>query len=283
MKCTKAIIAVAGYGTRRLPITKAVEKCMLPLLNRPIVDYVVEDCVRAGITDIYFVVSQGANQLRHYYHRDLFLEDYLIRNNKKQYIEGITPPKDVQFHFIEQDTLDPRYGTTIPVWLCRDVVEPNEHVLIIMGDQCFYREDGGSEAMELLNKVRAKGADGGAVGVEVPIEEVEKYGVIEKTHDDNYVRIVEHPKPEEAPSNLNNGSVYLLPHAFMAYTEKQMEREHDGKEYFLIDAVNEFVNDGHNLTVYSAKGEYLDCGTVEGWVAANNYLWDLKQSSGAGK
>ncbi|NCU40297.1 hypothetical protein EOL73_00875 [Candidatus Saccharibacteria bacterium] len=80
--CTKAIIAVAGYGTRRLPISKAVEKCMVPLLNRPIVDYVVEDCVKAGVKDIYFVVSGDARQLRNYYERDMELEAYLERKGK---------------------------------------------------------------------------------------------------------------------------------------------------------------------------------------------------------
>lgn len=77
MKCSKAIIPVAGYGTRRLPVTKSIEKCMLPLLNRPIIDYVIEDVVRPGINDIYFVVSDGATQFCSFYERNVLLENYL--------------------------------------------------------------------------------------------------------------------------------------------------------------------------------------------------------------
>ena len=73
-KITKAIIPVAGWGTRRLPITKTIEKCMLPVGNRPIIDYVVEDCIKAGITDIYFVVSEGSTQVKRFYSNNPKLE-----------------------------------------------------------------------------------------------------------------------------------------------------------------------------------------------------------------
>ena len=82
MNCTKAIIIIAGYGTRRLPITKSIEKSMLPILNRPVVDYVVEDCIKAGITDIYFVVNKDAVQIRSYYGHNKVLEDYLAGHKK---------------------------------------------------------------------------------------------------------------------------------------------------------------------------------------------------------
>ena len=139
VQCTKAIIAVAGYGTRRLPIAKAVEKCMLPLLNRPVVDYAVSDCVKAGVTDVYFVVSGDARQLRDYYERQPVLEDYLRTKGKSDLIDEIRPPQGVTFHYISQDLSDGRYGTSIPVWLCRDYVRADEPVLVIMGDQTFYR------------------------------------------------------------------------------------------------------------------------------------------------
>jgi hypothetical protein len=70
-KVTKAIIPVAGWGTRRLPITKVIEKCMLPIGNRPLIDYIVQDCVEAGMTDIYFVVSHKESQLEQYYRQNV--------------------------------------------------------------------------------------------------------------------------------------------------------------------------------------------------------------------
>lgn len=273
MKCTKAIIPVAGYGTRRLPITKSIEKCMLPLLNRPVIDYVVQDVVRAGITDIYFVVSEGATQLRDYYERDMRLEGYLARNGKEDYIPAITPPENVTFHFIEQDTEDPRYGTSVPVWLCRDYVASGESVLVIMGDQCLYRQDGGSEAADLLEAVSASDAQAGMIGVEVPWEEVHKYGIIETSDTGTFVSIHEKPARENAPSNLNNASFYLFPQEFFGYVEKDMSKPHTG-EYFLTDAINEFVADGSAILASHARGRYLDCGNVDNWLAANNYVFE---------
>jgi UTP--glucose-1-phosphate uridylyltransferase len=275
MKCTKAIIPVSGYGTRRLPVTKAIEKCMLPLLNRPIIDYIVEDCARAGIEDIYFVISDGSEQLRHYYSRDIQLEDYLRRNGKERYIDSVTPP-NIRFHFIEQDMQDPRYGTTVPVWLCRDYVDEGEHVLVVMGDQCLYREDGGSEARDLIDDVERSGGECGMIGVAVPEDEVEKYGLIEKDMAGNFTRIVEKPKREDAPSNLNNASFYLFNSAMFEHVVQDMARPHTG-EYMITDAINSFVRDGGRMKVRESIGKYLDCGTVEGWVEANNYLLNLEQ------
>src|SRR3954447_9541764 len=99
MKITKAIIPVAGWGTRRLPITKAIEKCMLPIGNRPIVDYVVQDCLKAGINDIYFVVGEDSTQLEDYYRSNIQLNDYLKRNHKEDKLPLIAPLGEVKLHF----------------------------------------------------------------------------------------------------------------------------------------------------------------------------------------
>ena len=105
MNITKAIIPVAGRGTRWLPLTKSIEKCMLPVGNRPIIDYVVEDCLRAGITEFYFIVGEDSMQLRSYYRPNLDLEDYLKRNGRDDMLPLIDTP-DARFHFIIQ----PSYG-----------------------------------------------------------------------------------------------------------------------------------------------------------------------------
>src|SRR5687768_6322947 len=115
MTITKAIIPVAGWGTRRLPITKSIEKCMLPIGNVPVIDFVVQDCLRAGITDFYFVVSGAATQLKGYYSHHADLNDYLVRGGKEDMLPLVTPP-DATFHFVTQDTTNGQYGTTVPVW-----------------------------------------------------------------------------------------------------------------------------------------------------------------------
>lgn len=279
MKPTKAIIPVAGYGTRRLPVAKSIEKCMMPLLNRPIVDYIVEDCIKAGITDIYFVITNGAPQLRSYYARNESLERYLTQKGSLDLIEQIKPPKGVSFHYINQNEPDGAYGTTVPVWACRDVVEPDESVLIIMGDQCLYREDGGSDVKDLVMAVEEKQTNAGMVAVPVPEDQVQYYGIVALDASGHFSHIVEKPKTADAPSNLNNASIYLVPSSFWQYVQQDMDRPHTG-EFYIIDVLNAFVADNHTITVSEAKGKYLDCGNLEGWVEANDYMLEqyLKKS-----
>lgn len=269
MTITKAIIPVAGWGTRRLPITKSVEKCMLPIGNVPVIDFVVQDCLKAGVTDIYFVVSGEALQLKGYYSSNQELEKYLVNNGKTDMLPSVAPPTGVTFHYVIQDTTNGQYGTTVPVWLCREFINDGEQVLVIMGDQFFYRSDGGSNAADLIADVVSSGAKAGLLGVPVPIAEVEKYGVIEKDINGNYLRIVEHPKPEEAPSNLNNASFYLFDSELFDYFDQDMQKPHAG-EYMIIDPINQYVADGNIIKVGEARGEYLDAGTVQGWLHANN-------------
>jgi UTP--glucose-1-phosphate uridylyltransferase len=269
---TKAIIAVAGYGTRRLPVAKAVDKCMIPLLNRPVVDYAVEDVIAAGVTDIYFVVSGDARQIRDYYSRNVELEEYLDVKGGADLIPLVTPPKGVRFHYVEQDVAGGQYGTAVPVWLAGQFIEPEEHFYLIMGDQALWREDGESEAGRLYRSVAADTQAVGAVTV-VPIAEevVERYGVVRSDEDGYYRDIVEKPKQSEAPSLLNNASFFLLPGTIMSYVDRIID-EHHTSEYHITDVLNQFAADGNRITVYKSDAAYLDCGTVESWVASNSFL-----------
>jgi UTP--glucose-1-phosphate uridylyltransferase len=121
MNVNKAVIAVAGWGTRMLPVTKSVEKCMLPVGTRPVVDYVVRDIVAAGIRDIYFVVGEQSSQIRSYFAHNQPLEDYLRARGKEQMLGLVEPLQGVTFHFITQPA-DGNYGTSVPVGLAADML-----------------------------------------------------------------------------------------------------------------------------------------------------------------
>ena len=265
--CTKAIIPVAGYGARRLPITKSIEKCMLPLGNRPVIDYIVSDCVKAGITDIYFVVSGDAAQLRSYYNRNVELENVLIAKGKTDLAAAIVPPEGVTFHYVEQDLKDGRYGTTVPVWLCRDYIEEDELVLVMMGDDVTYSPEGESD-IERLVHLRAPAI----LGVPVLEGNLDQYGVI-KADEGIFQSIVEKPAPGTEPSRMINVSKYVLPGSFMAYAEASVRKgANESGEYYITDPINELVANGVQLNVLEAKGQYLDTGTMGAWVAANQWL-----------
>lgn len=234
------------------------------------IDFVVQDCLKAGITDFYFVVSGDAQQLKSYYSEHNDLNDYLVKNGKDAMLPLVTPPQ-ANFHYVTQDTTNDQYGTTVPVWLCREHIEPDEQVLVIMGDQFFYRTDGGSNAVDLMTLAQEKGVRSGLLGVPVPEAEFYKYGIIEKDDNDRFVRIIEHPTIEEAPSNLNNASFYLFDAKLFEYFDRDMEKPHEG-EYMIIDPINEYVADGNQVIVGEAKGDYLDAGSVEGWLHANEVV-----------
>lgn len=283
MNCTKAILPVAGYGTRRLPITKAIEKCMLPVLNRPIIDYVVQDCIKAGITDIYFVVNEGADQIRRYYAPAPQLEQYLQENKKSELVAAIRPPEEVRFHFVEQPITDGApYGTAIPVWLCREFVQENEHVLVLGGDDFIYNADGSSEVSRLLQEVSVAGGGSALLGAQVAPEAVSRYGVI-VSHEEADRRIFDYiqekPAPGEAKSNLINISKYLLESSFFSYLDAVVQGGHTTNgEYYFTDALNAYVAAKNNMSVLPIRGAYLDGGSVENWLNANNVVAASQQS-----
>lgn len=268
MIITKAIIPVAGWGTRRLPVTKSIEKCMLPIGNRPLVDYVVQDCVAAGITEIFFVVSEGSTQLQSYYGTNTALEAYLRANGKDASLPLVQPPADVTFHYVTQPT-DGKYGTAIPVALTVPHIADGESVVVLMGDDFIYNADGSSEVARLLTATPAGGS--AMLCADVPRSELGRYGVVETTEANEYVRIVEHPDPARAPSTLINISKYVMNYDLLKRVEAYAATEQQG-EYYIIDPMNEYVRAGSAITVLPAQGEYLDGGTLQGWLYANQVV-----------
>jgi len=266
---TKAIIPVAGWGTRRLPITKAIEKCMLPIGNRPLVDYVVQDCIQAGITDIYFIVSEESSQLQSYYEDNGTLNTYLIAAGKEELLPLVAPPREVRFHYVIQDALG-KYGTAIPVGLAMPHVTSGESVVVLMGDDFIFNADGSSEVARLI----AATPEGGnaMLGVRVPRERVGQYGVLELNDRSEFVRIVEKPAPEQAPSTLINVSKYVLNYELLTRIADYANIMLSG-EYLITEPINEYIANGGTFKVVPATGEYLDGGTLEGWLHANGVVY----------
>lgn len=272
MKLTKAIIAVAGYGTRRLPITKTIEKCMLPVGNRPVVDYLVQDCEANDITDVIFVVGEQHAQIKQYYTgANLQLEDFLRVNNKKEALDKLQSiTRKANFRFVVQDRSQP-YGTAVPLALCADLIEPDEQVLYLAGDDFVYTQGGDSAISQLLKGVASSGATSGLLGVEVSHEDVNKYGVIE-LKDDAFVKIVEKPSAKEAPSNLINISKYIFDKAMVEHAKTVLKQPAENGECQITDALNLYAQEGKKTIVVRTKGEYLDGGSTQGWLHANNVI-----------
>lgn len=266
---TKAIIPVAGWGTRRLPITKSIEKCMLPIGNRPIVDYVVRDCIKAGINEIFFVVSKGSTQLQQYYSDNPALNQFLEYNRKQDMMELARPPQNVVFHYVEQDA-NQKYGTAIPVSLVVPYLKKEDSVAVLMGDDFVYNADGSSE----LARLKAATPEGGnsMLSTTVPEDQVDRYGVIDFNEETGgFQAIVEKPPVGQAPSNQINISKYILNYDMLTRIYNFCQIDISG-EYYITDPITQAVMDKVNVTVVPAVGEFLDCGNVHGWLHANNLI-----------
>lgn len=277
MKCTKAIIPIAGYGTRRLPITKAIEKHMLPVGNRPVIDYVVEDCIRAGITEFIFVVGEEFDQIRRYYGQNQLLEEYLESKGKVDELEQVRSlNRKARFHYVIQDQYQP-YGTTTPVWLCRHLIKPGEKVLVANGDAFFFRKDGGSDLVDFLKQVEQVNAKAAMAGFEVKWDRVSHYGIIstkQQNGEETCDNILEQPKPEDAPTNLASGATYVFSSDIIKFAEDNLEQDFE-KEHRITDVINDYIAAGNTLHVFRAKGEYLDCGNTQDWLHTNQRILGL--------
>lgn len=271
---TKAIIPVAGWGTRRLPITKVIEKSMLPVGNRPLVDYSVQELIQAGVKDIYMIISNVEPcQVKAFYQDNIALNQYLIDRGKDDRLKlAKTLPNDIKIHYISQDPSG-KYGTAVPIALAVKEYNINEQVLVFMGDDFIWNPHGKSASQSLMDTITDEN-DSAILGVQIPQDQVEKYGVL-SVKDDKLMEIIEKPKVTEAPSNLINVSKYIMSPKLLERIVEYVDSHNFGpkdSEYLITDPIDEYIQQGGTVRVAPTSGEYLDGGSVEGWVHANEVV-----------
>ncbi|GIK83817.1 MAG: UTP--glucose-1-phosphate uridylyltransferase [Patescibacteria group bacterium] len=271
MKIRKALITCAGFGTRFLPITKTIQKEMLPILTRPMVDYVVTDCLAAGIDEIIFVVKENENRLvEHFYSESRSLKQHMEKLGKAdRYSKAeVRFPEHVKFRFVTQTIAD-RYGTAIPVELARKYLEGEDAFLVFMGDDFIYNPNT-IEAAEMIRLFEMSGAQGLVTCITKPEEELYRYGVAQTRKDNGFTfltNLVEKPVTGTAPSNLINISKYIFTPKIFEILEKQGPDAQSG-EYYVTDTATALAQ--QNLVViYTPEGRYLDGGNVLNWLKAN--------------
>ena len=272
MKITKAIIPVAGWGTRRLPITKIIEKCMLPIGNRPIVDYIVEDCVRGGITDIYFVINETKHsQLKAYYDEHPAYEKYLAGKGKDTSILK-TKPDGVRFHYSVQPV--GKYGTAVPIAIAIKDHGINEPVVMCNGDDPFWNVPSGSAVKDLV-AVPESADEAAIMGVERPREQMPAFGNL-IVQNGLLQEIVEKPALKDVKSTLANINLYVfspkLLQIIVNYVDNFDVSQNDRGEYEITDPVTDYVRSGNPMRVAAATGDWLESGSLEGWLHANEIV-----------
>ena len=276
---TKAIIPVAGWGTRRLPITKIIEKSMLPVGNRPLVDYSVQELIKAGIKDIYMVISNVEPcQVREFYKDNLALNLYLKERGKNDRLElAKTLPEGVRIHYVSQDPSG-KYGTAVPVMLVVEEYKIDETVLLFMGDD-FIWNPGGESAAETLLRTVGDSNDCAILGMKATDEEISKYAALSYDNNNLLTEIVEKPAPGTVSTNIASVGKYILNQELLQEIVKYVHENNFGpndQEYMITDPIETYVKKGGRMHVAVTSGEQLDGGSLEGWVHANNVVCGCK-------
>lgn len=268
MKIRKAILPVAGFGTRFLPATKAQPKEMLPIVDKPVVQYLVEEAVASGIEEIIFITGRGKRAIEDHFDTSYELEETLVEKNKQDLLKEVQKiPTLAKFTYVRQPL---PLGDGHAILQAAHLIN-NEPVLVIFGD-CIY--DSEIPASKQLIETYEKYGDS-VIGLsEVPKKEVSKFGVVEGVHLDEknleIKKIVEKPKPEEAPSNLVAVGKYIItPEVFE--TLRNMSHGKSG-EIRLADAFDIMLENNRPIYGRILDGKWLDTGDKLNFIKATIHL-----------
>lgn len=258
-KVTRALITAAGIGTRFLPATKNLPKEMLPIVDTPIIHYIAEECVEAGIEDIIIVIRPGNEAIMNYFTRSKQLEKYLQENGKERQLERYHKlVNNANFIFVHQRP-DLPYGNGSPILTAKNLLKNGPFVLCWGDDMVLYHHE--SPVKQVIDTYVNNEDSYGVLGVtEVPKEEVTRYGIVETEggkSEGRIVKLIEKPKIEEVTSNLAEfGRMVLAPEIFEYLTPTNTGK--DG-ELWLIDSIAQLMKD---KPVYAKliDGEFLTTG-----------------------
>lgn len=267
MKIKKVVIPVAGWGTRSLPATKNVPKEMLPIYRKPIVQYIVEEGLAAGLTDVVFVTNQNKRIIEDHFDRNFLLENLLERAGKDLLLqEVIRVAEMVDITAVRQKE---QLGLGHAILQAREVCK-NEPFGIMLGDDLVFGKGAG---MQQLLDVACKEKKAVVGVIEVPEDRVNKYGIIQGERIESGLysvkSLVEKPSPENAPSNLAIiGRYVLLPEVFDDLAKQEAGV---GGEIQLTDALQGLADRGKLLAV-KLKGKRFDAGDWVEYLTANIYF-----------
>jgi UTP--glucose-1-phosphate uridylyltransferase len=266
VKVRKAIIPAAGLGTRFLPVTKALPKEMLPIVDKPAIQYIVEEAVASGIEDIIIVSGRGKRSIEDHFDKSYELEETLTKKNKMDQLEEVQAISALaNIHYIRQK--EPK-GLGDAIYCARTFVN-NEPFAVLLGDDIVQsKEPCLKQLMDIFNYYQAS-----VVGVQpVRDEEIPSYGIIEPKNSSlegqviPIEKLVEKPMIEEAPSNLAIMGRYILrPEIFPILKDLPPG---SGGEIQLTDAIN-ILNQTQYVLAFWFKGHRYDIGSKMGLLRAN--------------
>ncbi|WP_010677049.1 UTP--glucose-1-phosphate uridylyltransferase GalU [Bacillus timonensis] len=260
MRVRKAIIPAAGLGTRFLPATKAMPKEMLPIVDKPTIQYIVEEAVESGIEDIIIVTGKTKRAIEDHFDSSFELEQNLIEKGKFELLEEVQKSSRVDIHYIRQK--EPK-GLGHAVWSARKFIG-NEPFAVLLGDDIVQAEK--PCLKQLMDEYEQTFSS--IIGVQtVPSEETHRYGIVDPSVQTGrryqVTNFVEKPAPGTAPSNLAIMGRYILTPEIFMFLEKQETGA--GGEIQLTDAIQQ-LNEIQRVFAYDFEGTRYDVGEKIGFI-----------------
>jgi len=267
----KCLFPVAGYGTRFLPATKAIPKEMLPILTKPLIQYGVEEAMSAGMTTMAMVTSKYKQAIENHFKPHADIEASIKDTAKESLLDEVNhASSECDFTYIEQQEM---LGLGHAIYTGKPLIGNEPFAVILPDDLCTNK---GDSVLTQMTKLYQQHPDHCIVAIEeVPMTEVDKYGVIdgellEDSNDAYRVKsMVEKPSPEEAPTNLAIIGRYILtPEIFNVLEDTSPDKN---GEIQITDALMALAKQG-KVIAYKFQGTRFDCGSVKGFVTATNYF-----------
>lgn len=254
----KAVIVAAGMGTRMLPITKTIPKEMLPVGDKPVIQYIVEDLVAAGIDDIIIISSSQKPSLQQYFSDHPVLEEILLRHQKHDLLELINKPKNMaRYTFVMQEQ---QLGTAHALLQAKDYLSQEEPFMVVFGDMIFPPD----MYQGMIDLYKRFGYPVMAAN-HVPLDKVSLYGVL-AIDGQKIIDIVEKPSVQDAPSTLISNGVYLLPYDIFSYIDVLSPDPRNGELYLPL-AIKDMLSD-RDVLAHIVR-PFWDIGNHQLWLDAN--------------
>jgi len=268
----QAIIPLAGLGTRLLPLTSVFAKELLPINGKPGIEYILDECIEAGIKEVIFIISQKKIMIKKYFYNDKFYKDIIKRKKDpriiSEYKKILKYKKMIKFVF-----QDKPLGTGDAVFKTKKFIK-DKYFLMLLPDDLIIKQNCSKSMISIHKKFNASIM----ASIKVNKKDVSRWGIYKvkkKINDKNFVikGVVEKPNIKQAPSNNAVIGRYILPKTI--FDKLKNLKPSKGGEIHITDAIQSLINDNYKFIGHNFSGKYLDCGTMKGYINSTNEISKL--------
>ena len=268
----QAIIPLAGLGTRLLPLTSVFAKELLPINGKPGLEYIIQECIDAGVKEIIFIISKKKKMIKDYFYNDKFYKDLIKKKNDpriiKEYKKILKFKKMIKFVYQNKPK-----GTGDAVLKTRKLIK-DKYFLMLLPDDLIIKNNCSKSMIKVHNQFRVSVM----ASMKVKKDNVSRWGIYKlgkKLSKNNFLidDVIEKPSIINAPSNKAVIGRYILPQTIF----KKLSNQKPGKggEIHITDAIQSLIYNNNKFIAHNFSGKYLDCGTMSGYINSSNVISKL--------